>query len=57
MRCLVTAGKQVSNTRVIGRQLLAKRVHAATDTHKTVEVLLDCNNGNGVFYVIRAEML
>jgi hypothetical protein len=34
-----------------------KRVPAATNTHATVEVLLDYNNGNGVFYVVRAEML
>jgi hypothetical protein len=34
-----------------------KRVPAATDTHATVEVLLDYNNGNGVFFVVRAEML
>jgi hypothetical protein len=27
------------------------------DTHATVEELLDYNNGNGVFYVVRAEML
>jgi hypothetical protein len=26
MRCLVTAGKQVNNTRAIARQLLGKRV-------------------------------
>jgi hypothetical protein len=55
MRCLVTAGKHV-NTRAIARQLLGKRVPAATDTHTTVEVLLDCKNGD-VFYVVRAEML
>jgi hypothetical protein len=41
MRCLVTAGKHVSNTRVIARQMLGKRVLAATDSHATVEVLLD----------------
>jgi hypothetical protein len=57
MRCLVTAGKHVNNTRAIARQLLGKRVPAATDMHATVEVLLDYNNGNGVFYVIRAEIL
>jgi hypothetical protein len=57
LRCLVTAGKHVNNTRAIARQLLGKRVTAATDTHATVEVLLDYNNRNGVFYVVRAEML
>jgi hypothetical protein len=57
MRCLVTAGKHVNNTRAVARQLLGKRVPAAMDTHATVEVLLDYNNGNGVFYVVRAEML
>jgi hypothetical protein len=57
MRCLVTAGKHVKNTRAIARQVLGKRVPAATDTYATVEVLLDYNNGNGVFYVVRAEML
>jgi hypothetical protein len=49
MRCLLTAGKHVNNTRAIARQLLGKRVPAATDTHATVEVLLDYNNGNGFF--------
>jgi hypothetical protein len=34
-----------------------KRILTATNTHATVEVLLDYNNGNGVFYVVRAEML
>jgi hypothetical protein len=57
MRCLVTAGKHVNNTRAIARQLLGKRVPAATDIHTTVEVLLDYNNGNSVFCVVRAEIL
>jgi hypothetical protein len=57
MRCLVTAAKHVSNSRAIARQLLGKRVPSATDTHATVEVLLDYNSGNGVFWVVRAEML
>jgi hypothetical protein len=52
MRCFVTVGKHVNNNRAIARQLLGKRVPAAT-----VEVLLDYNNGNGVFYVVHAEML
>jgi hypothetical protein len=56
MRCLVTAGKHVNNTRAIARQLLGKRVSATKDTHATVEVLFDYNTGNGVFYVVRAEM-
>jgi hypothetical protein len=37
--------------------MLGKRVPAATDTHAMVEVLLDYNIGNGVFYLVRAEML
>jgi hypothetical protein len=52
---LVTAGKHANNIRAIGRQLLGKRVSAAKDIHATVEVLLDYNNGNGVFYVVHAE--
>jgi 3-deoxy-D-manno-octulosonic-acid transferase len=57
MRCLVIAGKHVNNTRAIARQLLGKRAPAETDTHETVEVLLDYNNGIGVFYVVRTETL
>jgi hypothetical protein len=70
MRCLVTAGKHVNNTRAISRQLQGKQVPAAKDTHASikqrgyttrfsasVEVLLDYNNGNGVFYVVGVEML
>jgi hypothetical protein len=57
MRCLVTVAKHINNTRAIAKQLLDKQVPAATDTHATVEVLLDYNNGNGVFYVDRTEML
>jgi hypothetical protein len=57
MRCLVTAAKHVNNTRTIVSKLLGKQVSAATDMHATVEVLLDCNNGNGVLYVVRAEIL
>jgi hypothetical protein len=53
-RCLVTAGKHVNNTRAIARQLLGKQVPTSTDTHATVDVLFDYNNGNGVFYVVRA---
>jgi hypothetical protein len=56
-RCMVTAGKHANNTRAIVMQLLGKRVPAATDTHAAVEILLDYNSGNGVFYVVRAEML
>jgi hypothetical protein len=51
------ADKHVSNTRAIARQLLGKRVPAATDAHATIEVLLDCNIANGAFCVVRAEML
>jgi hypothetical protein len=57
MRCLVTAGKHVNNTRAIARQLHCKRVPAAKETHATIEVLLDYNNGSGDFYDVRAEML
>jgi hypothetical protein len=53
MRCLVTTGKHVNNTRAIARQLLDKRVPAAADTHAAVEVLLDYNNGNGVICWVR----
>jgi hypothetical protein len=55
MRCLVTAGKH--NTRAIARQLLGKRVPAATNTPVTIEALLDYNNGKGHSYLVRAEML
>jgi hypothetical protein len=54
---LVTAGKHINNTKPIDRQLLTKRVPATNDPHATVEVMLEYNNGNCVFYVIRAEML
>jgi hypothetical protein len=57
MRCLVTAGKHKNNTWAIARQLLCQRVPAATDTHETIETLLDYNNGNGALYVLRAKML
>jgi hypothetical protein len=57
MRCLVTAGKHVNNTLAIGRQILGEQVPAATIKRETVEVLLDYKNGNGVFYVVRAEMI
>jgi hypothetical protein len=50
-------GKHVNDTRAIARQLLGKRVPAATDTYATVEVLLNYNNGNGVFYVVHVKML
>jgi hypothetical protein len=55
--CLVTAGKPVSNTRAVAREVLGKRVPAASDTHATVEILLGYNSGNGVFCVVRSEML
>jgi hypothetical protein len=57
MHCLVTAGKHINNTWAITRQLIGKRVPAATNTCATVKVLLDYNNGNGVFFVVHAEML
>jgi hypothetical protein len=50
-------GKHVNNTRAIARQLVGKRVPMETSKHATVEVLLDYNNGNGVFYVVRAEKI
>jgi hypothetical protein len=56
-RCIVTAAKHVNNIQAIARQMFGKRVPAAANTHVTVEVLLDYNNGNGVFYVVRAEKL
>jgi hypothetical protein len=46
-RCFVTAGKHDTNTRATARQLLGKRVPAATDTHATVDVFLVYDNGNG----------
>jgi hypothetical protein len=52
MCCLATVIKYINSTRAIARQLLGKRVPAAT-----VEVLLDYNNGNGVFYMVRTYML
>jgi hypothetical protein len=57
MRCLVVAGKHGNNIRTIARQLLGKRVPAARDTQAKVEVLLGYKNGNGDFYVVRAEIL
>jgi hypothetical protein len=51
------AGKHINNTWTIAVQLLGKKVPVAADTHTMVEVLLDCNNGNGVFYVVCAKML
>jgi hypothetical protein len=57
MRCLVTAGKDVSGSRAIAKQLLGKRCPAATDSHATVEILLDYNSGNGALCVVLAEML
>jgi hypothetical protein len=43
--------------KLIRRQRLGKRVPATTDTYEMVEELLDYNNGNGVLYMVRAEML
>jgi hypothetical protein len=42
----------VNNSRANAKQLLGIWVPAATDTHATVEILLDYNNGNDVFYVV-----
>jgi hypothetical protein len=55
--CLVTGGEHTNNTQAFARQLLSKRVPEKMDMHATVEVLLDYNNGNNVFYVVRAQML
>jgi hypothetical protein len=44
-------------TTAVFRQRLGKKVPAATNTQATIEVLLGYNNGNGVSYVIGAEML
>jgi hypothetical protein len=57
MRCLVTTDKHINNTRAFARQLLGKRVPAAIDAHATVEALMDYDNGNGVVYMVRVEML
>jgi hypothetical protein len=54
MRCLLTVGKHVNNTRAIARQLLGMRVPAATDMQSSVDVLLDSNKGNGVFSMLFA---
>jgi hypothetical protein len=54
MRCLVTTGKHVNNTRAIARQLIGKGISTATDTHAGI---LGYNNGNGVFFVVRSEIL
>jgi hypothetical protein len=47
MRCFVTAIKLVKNSRYIARQRLGERVPEASDTHATVDVLLDYNNIDG----------
>jgi hypothetical protein len=44
-------------TTEVSRQQLGKQVPAATNMQATIEVFLGYNNGNGVFCVIRAEML
>jgi hypothetical protein len=49
--------KSVNNTWATARQLRGKWVPTATDMHATVKVLSDYNNGNGVFYVVHAEIL
>jgi hypothetical protein len=46
---LVTTSKNINNTLAITKKLLGKRVPAAMDSHEMIEVLLDYNNGNGVF--------
>jgi hypothetical protein len=57
MHYLLVARKHVNSTQAVARQPLGKQVPAATDMHATVEILLDYNNGNNVFYVVRAKML
>jgi hypothetical protein len=49
--------QQADKQTLIPRQLLDKHVPALMCTHATVEVLLNYNNVNGVFYVVRREML
>jgi hypothetical protein len=56
-RSTAVAIQQVDKQTLIPRLRLDKHVTAATDPHAAVEVLLHYNNGNGVFYVVRAEML
>jgi hypothetical protein len=55
--CLVTACKNVSNTQAKARQVLGKRIPTAMDSHKTIKLLFDYNNGKGVFYVVHAKIL
>jgi hypothetical protein len=51
------ANKHINNTQANPRQLFGKWIPRAMDTHAMTEVLLDYNNGNCVFYVVRGEML
>jgi hypothetical protein len=41
----------------VDNRFYANGEYENTRFYATVEVLLDYNNGNGVFYVVRAEML
>jgi hypothetical protein len=41
----------------IARQRLGKHVPTATNTQATIRIVLGCNNGNCVFYMVPAEML
>jgi hypothetical protein len=41
----------------IARQRLGKHVPAATETQATIEVLLDCNDEDGVFFWVRPEAI
>jgi bacillopeptidase F (M6 metalloprotease family) len=54
---LVTACKNVNNSQANARQLLSKWIPMAKDSHKTIKVLVDYNNGKGVFHVVRAKIL
>lgn len=56
-RCLVKACKHVNNTRASVSELIGKRIPTAKDRHATIEVLLSCNSGKGVFYEVHAEEL
>jgi hypothetical protein len=41
----------------VSGQRLGKHVPAAPNMQATIDVLVGYNNGNGIFYVVRAEML
>jgi hypothetical protein len=41
----------------VSRQQLSQHNPSAIKTHETIELLLNYHNGNGIFYVVRVEML